>query len=402
MDGGRAKLNSALKLLFESEISDRLTAFLRHRGERARIVAPRWVRSHVLSDIPPNFKSRATWVEEPFESGYDGRSPCNFIVLAEDATQERAIMKSVALLPGCKAYGFFRHVVPALICHADGLAQPSSTASLKRYAILCVPRSGSRYLAATLTKAGVGAPLEHLRTPLATIATTGKLGFASSLKAMERYGHANGIFGTKLVSTFLLEASSCKISMVERNVEWLAKRGYCFVHLDRPLIESVVSSYVAVHLKKWHYFAPLDDMDHQKLESAPFLENQIWGEYLRFKSDKAIMNRLVRRHGIQTFHYQDVCDRAERIVGWICDQLSVDVAKLESAASIQIPVATRSQSSIYDEFTGRLRELLRSRRSELDSEIVKTIGQRTGLKRNPAQTLLEEYEESAAALQPAL
>jgi LPS sulfotransferase NodH len=35
---------------------------------------------------------------------------------------------------------------------------------LKKYAILCLPRCGSRYLAVTLSNAGVGAPREHAMT----------------------------------------------------------------------------------------------------------------------------------------------------------------------------------------------------------------------------------------------
>lgn len=297
---------SALKLLFESEISDRLTAFLRGRGERARIVAPNWVRSRVFSGMPQK-EPRASWAENPFEPGFQDRAQCNFIVLADDAPQEQATLKSLALAGGSKAYGFFRHVVPALICHTDGLARPSSTESLKRYAILCVPRSGSRYLAATLSRAGLGAPLEHLRIPLSTIATAGRLGFVSSIKAIEKYGQVNGIFGTKFVSTFLLDACSTRNSILERNMEWLVNRGYRLMYLERPLIESVVSSYVAVHLAKWHFFSPLDDTDRRRLERAPFSENQIWGEYVRFKADKAIMSRIVSRFDVPTFQYRDVC-----------------------------------------------------------------------------------------------
>ena len=137
-------MNTALKLLFESEISDRLTAFLRSRGERARIVAPQWVRSRVLSESPPNFALRAVWAEDPLDSGFQDRRPGNFIVVAEDAVQEINTMNMLVQHRGCKVYGFFRHVVPALICHADGLAQPSSATSLKRYGILCVPRTASR------------------------------------------------------------------------------------------------------------------------------------------------------------------------------------------------------------------------------------------------------------------
>jgi LPS sulfotransferase NodH len=393
-------LESALKRLFDSEISDRLTAFLRNRGERARIVAPGWVRLRVLSGAQRSSAARASWAEDPAQPGFQDQTACNFIVLAEDTAQERSAIKSLLRSPGCKAFGFFQHVVPALICHTDGLAHPASTDTLKRYAILCVPRSGSRYLAATLWKAGVGAPLEHLREPLATIATRGGLGFAGSIKAVEKYGQANGIFGTKLVSTFLLDASSNRISILEKNIEWLAKRDYCFLHLERPLLESVISSYIAVHLKKWHFFAPLDEKERERLESAPFAENQIWGEYIRFKADKAIMHRLMHKHGVRTFPYDEICNGTGRIVEWLCDRLSIDLSTLKKAGSVQLPVVTRTQSGMYEEFTGRLKELLHRRRGELDTEVHKRIVERTGLQRSAARRLLSEYAEANSASEP--
>jgi LPS sulfotransferase NodH len=317
-------------------------------------------------------------------------------VLAEDAAQERSAIKAL-VRPGCKTFGLYQHIVPALICHADGLSRPASTESLKRYAILCVPRSGSRYLAATLWKAGVGAPGEHLREPLAVIATGAKLGFAPSIRAVEKYGQANGVFGTKLVSTFLLDASSSRFAVLEKNVEWLAKRGYRFLYLERPLIESVVSSYIAVHLKKWHFFAPLDDGERERLESAPFSETQIWGEYIRFKADKAIMHRLVTKHGIHTFQYDEVCNGTDGIVNWLCEQISLDLSKLKKASSVQVPIATRTQSGMYEEFTRRLNELLHSRRGDLDPDVLARITERTGLQRNGAQKLLSEYGETTSA-----
>jgi LPS sulfotransferase NodH len=317
--------------------------------------------------------------------------------VAQDAPQERSTIKSLTR-PGCKTFGLFQHVVPALICHADGLARPASTDSLKRYAILCVPRSGSRYLAATLWKAGVGAPLEHLREPLATIATQARLGFGSSMKAVEKYGQANGIFGTKLVSTFLLDASSSRIATLEKNVDWLAKRGYCFLYLERPLIESVVSSYIAVHLKKWHFFAPLDDNERERLERAPFSEAQIWGEYIRFKADKAIMHRVVSKYNIHTFQYEEVCNRTDGIVNRLCEWISVDALKLKQAAPVQVPIATRTQSGMYEEFTGELKALLRRRRDDLDKDVLARIRERTGLPLSDARKLLREYVEATSSL----
>jgi hypothetical protein len=374
-----------------------LASFLRGRGERARILAPRWVRARVLSGAHHAFVPRATWAEDLSEPGFQDRAPCNFVVLSDDVVRERATIKSLVLRPGCKVFGLFQHIVPALLCHADGLAQPVPVQQPKRYAILCVPRSGSRFLAATLWKAGVGAPLEHLREPLATVITNGRFGFAAAIKALEKYGQANGIFGTKLVSTFLIDASGGSFQVLVKNVDWLAGRGYCLVHLERPLIESVVSSYIAVHLKKWHFFEPMDEADRQRLETLPFSENQIWGEYIRFRADKAIIGVLVKRLAIPTFQYTEVCEHVEEIVNSLCVRMGTDASKLKKASLVQTPVATRSQSWTYGAFSDRLNELLDRRKEELDAQVLKRIGERTGLQRSGAQKLLREYVETGPA-----
>jgi predicted DsbA family dithiol-disulfide isomerase len=59
---------------------------------------------------------------------------------------------------------------------------------------------------------------------------------------------------------------------------------------------------------------------------------------------------------------------------------------------------------MYEEFTGRLKELLHRRRDELDAEVLGRIAERTGLQRSAARKLLREYveEASAFAAEPAI
>ena len=345
-----------------------------------------------MSSIPQNsFAAAAIWIDDQSEPAL--LAPGNFIVVADDAVQEDAKLKSLNLRAGSTAFGLFSHVVPALLCHADGLARPARAPSLKRYAILCLPRSGSRYLTAKLSEAGVGAPLEHLREPLATAITNGKLGFASSIKALERFGQTNGIFGTKLISTFLIDASGENLSSLKRNIGWMLKRGYQFIYLERPLQDAVVSSYIAFRLKKWHFFSEMNPGIRDKLDALPFEEGAVWDEYIRFLADKIIIEHISRSCEMTSFEYATVRDRVNDIVAWLCHRMQTDLKTLKRGFA-PIPIPTRDQSATYTVFTERLSALLEHRGGELEGRTIKRLCERTALKRKAAEKLVAAQSDA--------
>ena len=81
------------------------------------------------------------------------------------------------------------------------------------FAIICAPRCGSQHLARGLYNKGLGRPLEHLRAPIVEMLKARKGGritgfdFSHWLSVLIHNGIENGVFGTKLISHFLRDAS---------------------------------------------------------------------------------------------------------------------------------------------------------------------------------------------------
>lgn len=385
-------MGSALKFLFESEASDRISRFLRSRGPRARIIAPVWVRERVMAEAPPEEpEQQASWSETPGMPAPQTDGIWNYIVLARDAERERILLEELELHKGVKVYGLFRDVLPALLCGANSLPRGRALKDVKRYAILCLPRSGSRYLASMLNRHGLGTPLEHLREPLAAVIVEGKFGFGTAFEALERFGQRNGIFGTKLISTFLIKASKGRLSELEDNIDCLASRGYQFVHLDRPLTEAMISSYIAARLNKWHFFEDIDDATRNHLDGMAFDETAAWNEYIRFRAQKFVVGHIVRKFGFLTFSYEEVQSDVGRIVDHVCRSLEVETTNLQSG-SASVPVPTRHELRTYETFTGALAELLDRRSRDIAPYTIGQIRSLVGIDQKAAERIAGEKE----------
>ncbi len=284
-------MKSTLRNLFSSENAGEVVAFLRGRGSHAHIIAPEWVRERVLMSGAAA-ETQASWSEDVEHARGLGGEKTNCIVVAEDASIEQNLVNAVKKRPEIRAFGLFRHVFPALLCGANGMAAGLPVDDLRHYALICVPRSGSRYLAAVLSNRGVGTPREHLRAPFAQLIAQGGLGFASGMTALERFGQRNGIFGTKLISTFLIMASHRRLTELTGNIAWMADRGYRFIRLERPLAETVVSSYIAFLMSRWHFFGELDEASRAKLDSLVFNGGAALDEYIRFRAEQIIVDAI--------------------------------------------------------------------------------------------------------------
>lgn len=374
---------SALRYLFESELTNRIVKFFRTRGERARIIAPSWVHTKVVQNMPADHPPlRAIWSERLSAPDADSET-LNYIIVADDAEQEKDLLAGFGQGPRANSYGLFRDVVPALLCGPNGLARGHGRREVKRYALLCVPRSGSRYLAATLNNKGLGAAQEHLREPLAAIITDGKLGYSAAFASLERFGQHNGIFGTKLISSFLFKASRGSLAVLESNIQWMVARGYRIVHLRRALEETVISSYIASRLEKWHFFGEMDEATRSKLDEMGFDERAAMNEYVRFRAQRAALDHLTAKFDLPVFDYADVRADVESVASTICGFLGADPDSLQPG-SASVPVATRTESTTYNSFAQSLEQLLERRAQEI---VPRTIRQ--------LQSMLRVDEETA-------
>jgi len=388
VDTERLPLKSALQNLLTSENENDVLAFFRSRGPRAHIVAPEWVRERVVAAGADADAEGllASWSQSADEAP-EGKS--NFFVVTRDAMAEQVITNLLGAHKGARTYGLYHHVFPAILCGMNGTAAGLSVRHITRYALLCIPRSGSRYLAAVLSNRGIGAPKEHIREPLANIITEGKLGFAPAITALERFGQRNGIFGTKLISTFLIKASNRRMAEIEANVRWMVNRGYRFVHLERPLNETVVSSYIAFLMKKWHFFGELDEASRARLDNLVFESGAAWEEYLRFHAEQIVVSSLAAANGIPTIRYSEIESGIDEVVGRICSLIGVDQEKLE-AGSARIPLATRFESPTYGRFAEQLEQVLHDERDELQPRLVRKLRAMTSLGVRQAERLIEE------------
>lgn len=381
-------MKTALHNLFESEIAGDMVSFLGGRGAHAHIIAPAWVKTRVdAGQSPRNRIGKAGWSVNLPEQIKDGA--INYVVVAEDAATESKLVADLTRRKGAKAYGLFGHVVPALLCSANGMAAGSPTTALKRYAILCIPRSGSRYLSAVLSNRGVGAPREHIREPLARIISDGRLGFGPAIEGLEKFGQKNHIFGTKLISTFFLRASGNRMSEAIENISWLVSRGYSLVHIERPLNDAVISSYIAYRMRKWHFFGKLDENSKAKLDSLQFEDGAGWDEFTRYRAEKVVMNALVSRFHIPTVAYSDIEKNVNSVVSNLCERIGVALDTLK-AGSTAVPVPTKTQSPTYQKFSTRLQALLDRRAADIDASTVAKLKEICGLSEAGAEELLRD------------
>ena len=378
-------MKSALSYLLTSENSREVMEFLRSRGPRAHIVAPAWVKERVWGHEPTSGSTAlAHWSEEVPVLDASGPEKVNVFVIAEDAIRERAVLLSLGRRKGVKAYGLFGHIVPALLCSIKGIPAVQQTDDLKRYAIVCVPRSGSRYFSAVLSNMGMGAPKEHIREPLAHIIGEGKLGFNSAIAALERYGQKNGIFGTKLISTFIIRASRGRLSELKNNMAWLVERGYTLVRLERPLNETVVSSYIAFLMGQWHFFGEMNEDAKAKLDSLVFQDGAAWEEYVRFRAEQTIVNAVTRNFNFGSYKYSEIESDIERVVRQLCEKIGADRDSLETG-SVRIPSVTRTESPTYGVFANRLEALLDRRSADIEPATIKKLRALAGLDQREAE-----------------
>lgn len=378
---------ATLDVVLNSESGGEILTFLRSRGPRAYFVGPERVRVRVLSGMPAG--NPLAWAERPEDIPEGDDEKVNFIVLADDAAQERAALAALRKRKGSKAYGLFSQVVPALLCAANGMARGLPTREIKRYAIVCIPRSGSRYLSAVLANRGVGVPKEHMRESLADIMAKGNLGFPRAFEALEKFGQANGIFGTKVISTFLIRASHGRMREVRDNVFWLAERGYKVMRLERPLQDVAISSYIAYQMKRWHFFGEMDEAARARLDSLNYDDGAAWEEYIRYRAEKAIIDAVTAELGAPTISYTEFESDIDGIVSRLCGLIGVDPQSLPTRpAKMPIPVPARGGSDTYRRYGERLAELLDRRAGEVDSETARRVCALADLPREAAERLV--------------
>jgi LPS sulfotransferase NodH len=225
------------------------------------------------------------------------------------------------------------------------------------YCILCTPRSGSTLLANLLTQSGLGHPLEHIRLPVVALINSGGYTFEAVMETLRRIATRNGVFGTKLISEFMLKIFGYGGAPLLG--DFLAERGFKVVRLHRNLCEQVVSWYSTSLTKVWH----LRGQAEIKGVNIPYDFQALSQLHDRFTKEEKFVEKVLARIP------------AERVVNVAFADLSGDPVKSTKRLANLIkpdlpdkPVALQRAPRKISAEIGQMNEIVRRFEAELVSQ----------------------------------
>lgn len=152
-------------------------------------------------------------------------------------------------LPEESVHGLFADLLPA--CAARRSLPVRRTDPLRRYVILCTPRSGSYFLCGLLSSCGLASPREHLLTSICDVARDVGHDLLDYLEDLAQVGAIDGWFGTKIISHKLFDAFARGLTP-EAFVDHVKARGYRTIYLHREdKVAQAVSNYFARETNVW-------------------------------------------------------------------------------------------------------------------------------------------------------
>lgn len=200
-----------------------------------------------------------------------------------------------------RVFGILHDGWAAAVAGAPDSGLGSHPAPAIRYAILCPPRSGSTHLCDLLFAAGLGNPREHLRPAFLQLYRAG-YPFRDLMARMVERGARNGIFGTKVISTFLWAVG---FSTVEN---YLKAHNFNIILLTRDPIEQAISGYFAHHTGIWHQYGD-SSADYN---AVPYDADAIREEYRQLVKANAVLVEFTERFSrVHRVSYPEL-DRAPR------------------------------------------------------------------------------------------
>jgi trehalose 2-sulfotransferase len=213
------------------------------------------------------------------------------------------------------------------------------------FAIVCTPRSGSEFLCEALRSTGVaGYPREHLRSHTEALARYWQLDPSRYLEVhMAEHATPNGVFGTKLISHFLLDHVRAAPGL-ERTLA-----GFRFIRLSRrDAIGQAISAMIASRTGTYHVRDAGEQSVYQnRLRGVAVTDaelRQVGDLQAAFAAQEAELDELLRRMGATplTIHYEDLIveplPHIRAILSFLgvaasIDGISVKVRKTESRLS---------------------------------------------------------------------
>jgi len=222
-----------------------LGRFLAGRGGQSHLVSSAELRAALPADEAGAF----TW--SPTLDGVPAKA--RTIHVDSPDAEQALLAEARARCPAARVLGLRHHLAPMLATDRKAIKQVPddfSPASLQRYVIVCPARSGSTLLGQLLAQSGIGKPKEHLRNPLAAAMRSPGVDVAEIWRQVAWRAEVGGVFGSKLVAEFISAAAGAR--GFAGLLGELAPEGVAVVALRRPLIDTVVSRWVARKADQWH------------------------------------------------------------------------------------------------------------------------------------------------------
>jgi trehalose 2-sulfotransferase len=264
-----------------------------------------------------------------------------------------------------------------LACH-DPLFQPAEQPVSRppvSYAIVGTPRCGSEFLCDALRATGqAGFPEEHLRMESQLLTHYSGFDCLKYFRAlMSRRTTPNGVFGTKIISHFLIEHL--------RHARGLRRelRRLQYVHIVRQdRVGQAISAMIAEKAGIWHLRSN-DDRDRyrRRLESMTIDEQdllQVDRLLTRFRSHDRKLARFLRKHRLpaMTVTYEDLTGDPARHLTSILSFLHLDVRATDVTVGVE-----PTRSTLSDLVRARYSESIYGRRRSRATRLLRALGIRS-------------------------
>ncbi len=177
----------------------------------------------------------------------------NILVLLH--RHERQVLRQMAAHHSDKNILSVRHDVASSLLAGIWPLAPFSRPQgqqIRKYLILCNPRSGSTYLTEALSQLGVGEPREHLREETVYLFSNKSFRFAYFVDQLTKKAEHNGFFGTKVISHFFKSLFPHR-STFHLAARWLQRFDWKLIYLRRAdKVDQALSAYFAKQTNLWH------------------------------------------------------------------------------------------------------------------------------------------------------
>ena len=242
---------------------------------------------------------------------------------------EAAAVRDVEAATKLKAFGLFRDGVMRRAARARWLVEESAieVSPELKYAIICLPRSGSTFLGRELKSLGLGDPIEHLRPFVAHLAEhKDQFGFdvLSWLRFTIYAACQNGVLGTKVISSFAWRLVP-HLSADEREQILQLLSDFKVVYLiRRNKFDQAVSDFIAEKSNVWHLWnQEIEDGYAEKLSAiSPDIQDLARRYRWLVEQEQTLGALLDQRYpGHYVCDYDDLCERPKQCVAQVAEFL---------------------------------------------------------------------------------